>query len=314
MVGKRLGKLVATLVLLFLVLPSSAFAQATRTWVSGVGNDANPCSLTAPCKTFAGAISKTAIGGIIDALDPGGFGTVTITKSITIDGHNTLAGILASATTGVNVNLTTTLAQDPAQKVILRGLDIEGAGNPTRGVTGVKITSAKVVRIENSQIYEFSQNGINYVPTTPNARLVVQDTTINDNLGNGIMAAPNAASGTGVKVTLRNDNITDNACGATASSTGAGTAFSTNCGALAAGVGSRIAINSFDTLFSDNTFVGVLAKGSQATQRIGNCEISANATGVQAIDAGADVQAYTGTNYIGNNTTNGVPTSFLPPV
>src|SRR5262245_23923450 len=58
---------------------TSAFAQATRTWVSGVGNDANPCSRTAPCKTFAGAISKTAIGGEIDALDPGGYGTITIT-------------------------------------------------------------------------------------------------------------------------------------------------------------------------------------------------------------------------------------------
>ena len=59
-------------------IPSSAFGQATRTWVSGVGDDVNPCSRTAPCKTWAGAISKTAAGGIIDALDPGGFGTVTI--------------------------------------------------------------------------------------------------------------------------------------------------------------------------------------------------------------------------------------------
>ncbi|MCU1283520.1 MAG: outer membrane protein, partial [bacterium] len=71
---------------------STAFAQATRTWVSGVGDDANPCSRTAPCKTFAGAISKTAAGGEIDAIDSGGFGAVTITKAITIDGHNVMAG------------------------------------------------------------------------------------------------------------------------------------------------------------------------------------------------------------------------------
>src|SRR5438552_5098616 len=83
---------------------SSAYAQATRTWVSGVGDDANPCSRTAPCKTFAGAISKTADGGEIDCIDPGGFGAVTITKSITIDGGGTFASILASGTTGVNVN------------------------------------------------------------------------------------------------------------------------------------------------------------------------------------------------------------------
>src|SRR2546426_6768037 len=79
---------------------SLAQAQATRTWVSGVGDDANPCSRTAPCKTFAGAISKTFIGGEIDALDPGGFGAVTITKSITIDGAGTLASILSSGVNG----------------------------------------------------------------------------------------------------------------------------------------------------------------------------------------------------------------------
>src|SRR5712691_3114554 len=78
-----------------LAFSALAQAQATRTWVSGVGDDANPCSRTAPCKTFAGAISKTAACGEISVLDPGGFGAVTITKSITIDGDGTLAGILA---------------------------------------------------------------------------------------------------------------------------------------------------------------------------------------------------------------------------
>src|SRR3954451_13476340 len=83
-----------------------AAAQATRTWVSGVGDDANPGSRTAPCKTFAGAISKTAPGGEIDAIDPGGFGTLTITKAITIDGQGTFASILGSGTTGITINAT----------------------------------------------------------------------------------------------------------------------------------------------------------------------------------------------------------------
>src|SRR2546430_13427604 len=89
-----------------LTLASVAQAQATRTWVSGVGDDVNPCSRTAPCKTFAGAISKTAAGGEIDCLDPGGFGAVTITKNLTIDGTwgSGFGSILASATNGVNVN------------------------------------------------------------------------------------------------------------------------------------------------------------------------------------------------------------------
>src|SRR5947209_6578619 len=78
-------------------------AQATRTWVSGVGDDANPGSRTAPCKTFAGAISKTAPGGEISVLDPGGFGALTITKPITIDGGGNLAGVLVSGTNGIVV-------------------------------------------------------------------------------------------------------------------------------------------------------------------------------------------------------------------
>src|ERR1700754_555045 len=103
-----------------------AHAQATRTWVSGVGDDANPCSRTAPCKTFAGAISKTAAGGEINCLDPGGFGTVTITKSMTIDCAGTLGSILASGTNGVNVNDANT-GTPGTIKVILRNLTINGA-------------------------------------------------------------------------------------------------------------------------------------------------------------------------------------------
>src|SRR3989442_15396047 len=97
-----------SLAIIALALPllaaSPAQAQAARTWVSGTGDDANPCSRTAPCKTFAGAISKTAAGGEISVLDPGGFGAVTITKSITINGDGTLAGLLASLTNGIIIN------------------------------------------------------------------------------------------------------------------------------------------------------------------------------------------------------------------
>src|SRR5438046_2355463 len=101
-------------VIFALTVASAVQAQATRTWVSGVGDDANPCSRTAPCKTFAGAISKTFIGGEIDALDPGGFGTVTITKSITIDG-NGWGSILASGTNGVNVSISTGAGSNTVQ-------------------------------------------------------------------------------------------------------------------------------------------------------------------------------------------------------
>src|SRR5258706_15135084 len=118
---------------------SFAQAQATRTWVSGVGDDANPCSRTAPCKTFAGAISQTATNGIIDVLDPGGFGAVTITKSITIDGGPFEAGVLNSASSGIIVN-------GAGANVALRHLDIEGVST---GTIGVNILQASRVFIED---------------------------------------------------------------------------------------------------------------------------------------------------------------------
>src|SRR5882757_2077290 len=104
-----------------------ANAQATRTFVSGVGNDADPCSRTAPCRTFAGAISKTFINGEIDCLDPGGFGTLTITKSITIDCTGTFGSILASGVNGVVINIAANV-NDPFRTVRIRGLSINGTG------------------------------------------------------------------------------------------------------------------------------------------------------------------------------------------
>src|SRR5437899_12390623 len=121
---------VASVFFAFCAFTPLAHAQATRTWVSGVGDDANPCSRTAPCKTFAGAISKTAAAGEIDALDPGGFGAVTITKSMTIDGISGLSGIVVSGTNGINVNAAA------SDVVILRNLDINGIGS---GLNGVRI-------------------------------------------------------------------------------------------------------------------------------------------------------------------------------
>src|SRR5262249_47592150 len=87
-----------------LLVGSVAFGQSQRVWVSGVGDDVNPCSRTAPCKTFAAALSKVAAGGEIDALDAGDYGVVTISKSVTIDGGGALASILNTALGGVTVD------------------------------------------------------------------------------------------------------------------------------------------------------------------------------------------------------------------
>ena len=195
----RIRFTLVTMGLLMLVFftASSTQAQATRTWVSGVGDDVNPCSRTAPCKTFAGAISKTAAGGEIDALDPGGFGTVTITKSIVIDG-TTGAGfgsILASGTNGVNVNDSASGAPNTIV-VRLRNLSINGAGT-TLGINGVNYTSGSTVHVENCRIYNFSGDGI-HMATNTASRLIVQDTTITQTADaieiGGTPATPHAVS------------------------------------------------------------------------------------------------------------------------
>jgi hypothetical protein len=159
---------------------SAAQAQATRTWVSGVGDDVNPCSRTAPCKTFAGAISKTAAGGYIDALDPGGFGTVTITKSITIDGGGFLAGVLASGNSGVVIN-------GSGIAVTLRNLSIESAGtNP--GINGVNVLQADEVHIEKCIITGFSNEAVHFAPSG-GASGYISDTTVSNNAGGGVVVS-----------------------------------------------------------------------------------------------------------------------------
>jgi hypothetical protein len=160
--------------LLFPFLASApAHAQATRTWVSGVGDDANPCSRTAPCKTFAGAISKTAAQGEINVLDPGGFGAVTITKSITIRSDHIEAGVLVSGTNGIVVNVAST------DNVSLDGLDIEGLGT---GINGVQIVGAGNTNIINCTIHHFTGNGVNLVGTA-GARVNITDSVITQNAG-----------------------------------------------------------------------------------------------------------------------------------
>src|ERR1044072_2028075 len=169
---------------------SVAQAQATRTWVSGVGDDVNPCSRTAPCKTYAGAISKTADKGEISTLDPGGFGAVTITKSITIDG-TTGAGfgsILAAGTNGVNVNDGATATPNTII-VRLRNLSINGGGT---GFDGIRFVAGKALYVENCQIFGFRGNGASSdgieinLPLASNSNLSVTDTVIENNTGDGI--------------------------------------------------------------------------------------------------------------------------------
>lgn len=172
------------LILLLAIAPTLSFAQATRTWVSGVGDDANPCSRIAPGKTFAGAFSKTATGGVINVLDPGGFGAVTITKAITIDGLGSEGGVLVSGTNGIIINALDT------DVVILRNLNFEGLGT---GLNGINIQNAGAVHVENCVITGFDK-GINFAPTFLGAQLFVNGTRIQKCRTDGIAIEKGAAT------------------------------------------------------------------------------------------------------------------------
>jgi hypothetical protein len=231
---------VLTCAVFILAFASFAQAQATRTWVSGVGDDLNPCSRTAPCKTFAGAISKTAVNGEIDCLDPGGFGTVTITKAITIDG-TTGAGfgsILATGTNGVNVNISAPVAAD-TKTVILRNLSINGTGGingpASSGIKGIAITAADIVSIENCYIFGFTRStgrGISDDRISGSKVLHVYNTVVEQSGQFGIAISGGVSQGDlngvtvrgsgsfgvvvagGAKVTIRNSVVTQNALNA----------------------------------------------------------------------------------------------------
>jgi hypothetical protein len=156
---------------------SPAAAQATRTWVSGVGDDANPCSRTAPCKTFAGAISKTAASGEINCLDPGGFGGLTINKALTVRCVGLEAGVLVAGTNGIVVVAGTT------DMVTLDGLDIEGLSPPNASLNGVLVNSGLNVHIINSRIHGFNGNGVQMQSSTNNSRVMIETSQITRNTG-----------------------------------------------------------------------------------------------------------------------------------
>ena len=238
---------------------SIAQAQASRTWVSGVGDDANPCSRTAPCKTWAGAISKTAACGEIDALDPGGFGAVTITKSITLDGTGTFASILASLTTGITINALST------DVITIRGISINGFCN---GIRGMNILQAKAVNVEDCVIFRFAGPGI-LVNETSDMALNVRNTVIRDNTGDGIQTFTSSAT-LKIRTTLDRVSLNGNSVGLHARS-----------GSL---------VNARNSVFASNSSHGIFADAAATNAAVvfsWNNQISHNGgNGVRAGNAG----------------------------
>ena len=257
-------------------ISAPAHAQM-RTWVSGVGDDMNPCSRTAPCRTFAAAIVKTAANGTINCLDPAGYGTVTITKSMTIDCHDILGSILVgSDTPGVVINID---PKDPIRTVRLRNLDISGAGV---GSLGISILSAAAVIVEDLEITGLVKQGISDTRAEAGSLLVVKNTTIANNAGVGITVAATQTN----NAVLDNVHAIKNAFG------------------VAIGKGNSVTINR--SVFTANVTAGLEAdSGAQLT--VDNSVVSNNATGVSA--GGAVALANTDITYNGTGI-SGPTTSF----
>jgi hypothetical protein len=305
-----LRKVTLTAVLLSCALAATAaHAQATRTWVSGVGDDANPCSRTAPCKTFAGAISKTAAKGEINVLDPGGFGGVTITKSISIIADPFMGGVLVSGTNAIIINALST------DVVVLRGLTIDGLGT---GLDGVRVLAAKEVHVENCRIFGFVNRGIMVNNSANNVNLYVRDTTIRNNVGAATPAGNSGAillrpTATGsAKAFIESSHLDQNTFGLRieantlammSDSTASGnTTFGVH--SITAGTAATIILERVVLMFNATAVQAELS--GNAAVRISNTMITANSVGLSQVTGGVIISFVN--NSVAGNGTNGTPT------
>jgi hypothetical protein len=307
---KALFRISLLSLLVLFTLSAAAQAQATRTWVSGVGDDVNPCSRTAPCKTFAGAISKTAAKGQINVLDPGAFGALTITKSITVDASGHFAGVLATlGSSGIIVNAAST------DVVVLRGLTIDGNGT---GAHGIRFLAGNTLHIENCVINNFAQKGIDLEPST-SSFVHIKDTIVRNNTaggalnGGGILIKPSGAGS--VRATLDNVRSERNVYGLrTENNTETLVRNSVFNGNNAIGInaistaGGNVQIDIDDSVVSNNVSTGVTADGINAFVRLSNVMVTNNnGTGILPNNSG---QVLTfGTNRIAGNNPDGAFTA-----
>jgi hypothetical protein len=282
--------LVLAAALFALLLPATpAHAQAFRTFVSGTGDDANPCSRTAPCKTFAGAISKTQVNGEINCLDPGGFGALTITKSITVDCREVFGSILNAGTNGINVAFDSFGGADVRKTVRLRNININGVDTGIIGIriTGGAVITAGVVIIEDCLIdgdFAGSARGISE-ERIGGGELYVSNTTVRNTGQIGILLAPGGGGVAGQRIDAAFDNVRaqNSTFGIVIGNNGRAminrSVFTghTQAGILVGGGLAPIEANISNTVSSNNG-IGVQNSGGTVTIRLANNDISFNGT------------------------------------
>ena len=250
----------------FSLFAFSTVEAQSRTWVSGVGDDMFPCSRTAPCKTFSGAISKTGVNGEINCLDPGAYGAVTITKSIQIDCHEVFAGTTHPAGNGVAIAFDSFAGTDTRKSVRLRNLNFSGVDTGLRGIsiTGGAAVTGTEVYIEDCRIdgnFGSPGNGIRDA-RSGGGLLSVSNTIIRNMAGAGIGTAPSNGAAT-LKVVINNVRVFNCQNGG---------AFSTN---------NKVTI--YDSIFSGNSSGGIFAEdndgGAQTEVAVDHCVVTDNGTG-----------------------------------
>ena len=300
------------LAVLALSASSVARSQNIRTWISMTGNDADPCTFTAPCRTFTITLSKTATNGEISLVGPGTYGAVTINKSVTINGGGYLGHIIASgAQRGIIINITN--AADTRKTVRLRGLSLNGAdvaGN--NGLQGIRIVAADKVYIEDTLIDNFDTSGGTNGrgisdERTNGGKLFVTNTIIRNCGANAVVVYPSNGftqitavldhvviqgsvlsgvyAGPGSRVTIKDSNITGNGNAAVQADASAGTTevmversvLSHNQIGVYSGPGSPV-VRLSETTVTDNV-TGLQTAGGGTIDTFGNCRIAGNAAG-----------------------------------
>jgi hypothetical protein len=167
------------------ILASPALA-ASRTFVSGAGADSGNCALSAPCRTFAYTITQTSAGGEMVVLSSAGYGSVTITQSITISSPDGIEGAITVASGQAGITITA-----PSASVTLRGLTLLGGGV---GNNGILVNSAGTLAIINCNISDMSPtvgNGIAFVPSSGSLSFVIDGSYISGNF-DGILVSTTA--------------------------------------------------------------------------------------------------------------------------
>jgi Right handed beta helix region len=292
-------------------------AQATRTFVSPTGSDASvSCSLAAPCRTFGAAYALTNAGGEIAVLGTAGYGSLAISKAISIvNGGGFEAGIAVPAGgIGITINAGTNDA------VSLRGLTIDGAGV---GQIGITFNGGKSLTVENCVVRHFTQYGINLAPIASSS-LLLSNTLVADNSGTGIIGVPSGPGGyalvfDNVKVVNNNGNgiFVDGT-----SSTGVVTASINN--SLASGNGTNIGAVGFyvgsnpgkapttmtvSHSVAVNNGIGFYAQNSTgAILRITQSTVTGNASGWGSVGGGI-LASYGDNSMDGNGANSGSLTS-----